>query len=131
MIRFVQILIFLASETLLAQDLTGKVVSIADGDTFTLLVDERQIRIRLHGIDCPERAQDFGSKAKEFVANLIGSKIVTVKSMDTDRYAGRLDWSRMRVKLSMKNFSKQVWPGIINTMTRIHSGRPYPSVGMA
>ena len=37
-----------------AETLTGKVVRIADGDTFTLLVNKKQHRIRLHGIDAPE-----------------------------------------------------------------------------
>jgi micrococcal nuclease len=69
-----------------AAQLTGKVVSIADGDTFTLLSNNKQIKIRLHGIDCPEKSQDFGNVAKQFLSNLIFGKIVSVKEMDTDRY---------------------------------------------
>jgi endonuclease YncB( thermonuclease family) len=45
-----------------ATTLTGKVVSIADGDTLTLLVDKTQIRVRLEGIDTPERAQPLWCK---------------------------------------------------------------------
>jgi endonuclease YncB( thermonuclease family) len=64
----------------------GKVVSIADGDTFTMLVDNEQVKVRLHGIDCPEKGQDFGNVAKEFLADYVFGKVVSVKYMDTDRY---------------------------------------------
>jgi micrococcal nuclease len=66
--------------------LSGKVVSVADGDTFTLLVDQQQIRIRLHGIDCPEKGQDFSQKAKEYLSGLVAGKTVRVTKTDVDRY---------------------------------------------
>jgi len=70
--------------------ITGKVVSVADGDTFTLLTpDKHQIKIRLHGIDCPEKSQDFGMVAKKFLSDLIFDKQVSVQEKDTDRY-GRI-----------------------------------------
>ena len=46
-----------------AKTLTGKVVKIADGDTLTMLVGKTQAKVRLDGIDTPERAQPFGRKA--------------------------------------------------------------------
>lgn len=66
--------------------LKGKVVSISDGDTFTLLVDNEELRIRLHGIDCPEKGQDFSEVAKKFLSDYIFNKVVTVRRMDVDRY---------------------------------------------
>lgn len=66
--------------------LVGKVTAIADGDTFTMLVSNEQTRVRLHGIDCPERGQDFSKAARQFLAEMIFEKEVTVKEMDTDRY---------------------------------------------
>ena len=66
--------------------LTGKVVRVADGDTITLLVDQTQHRIRLHGIDCPERGQPFGTKAKQFTSNLVFGQTVTARVVDVDRY---------------------------------------------
>jgi endonuclease YncB( thermonuclease family) len=67
--------------------LTGKVVKIADGDTFTLLVSgNMQVRVRLYGIDCPENGQPFGNKAKQFTAEQIFGKQVLVEIKDKDRY---------------------------------------------
>lgn len=67
-----------------------KVISIADGDSFTVLfADNHTQRIRMHGIDCPERNQPFSSVAKKFTSDLIFGKIVYLKEKDIDRY-GRL-----------------------------------------
>lgn len=66
--------------------LIGKVVAVADGDTFTMLVNNERVRIRLHGIDSPEKGQDFSNTAKEFLSNYVFGKTVSVKEMDTDRY---------------------------------------------
>ncbi len=67
--------------------LKGKVASIADGDTFTLLTeDKQQIKVRLYGIDCPEKKQAYGTKAKQFTSELIFGKQVQVKRTSTDKY---------------------------------------------
>lgn len=69
---------------------SGKVVGISDGDTFTLLVKgNTTVRVRLYGIDAPEKAQDFGIQAKQKLSALIFSKRINVEEKDTDRY-GRL-----------------------------------------
>ena len=65
---------------------TGKVVGISDGDTIKVLQNSKQVKIRLHGIDTPEKAQPFGKKAKQFTAKMVAGKIVDVKKTDTDRY---------------------------------------------
>ena len=70
--------------------LTGKVIKVTDGDTITILTkDRKQVKIRLYGIECPEKNQDYGPKAKEFTLNLSFGKTVSVKQIDTDRY-GRI-----------------------------------------
>lgn len=70
-----------------AAELTGKVVSVHDGDTVTVLVaGNRQVRIRLYGIDTPESAQDFGSRAKQFTSIQCAGKTVRVVERDRDHY---------------------------------------------
>jgi len=51
--------------------------------------DGRSVRIRLEGIDCPERGQAFSARAKQFTSGLVFGKTVTVKVKESDRY-GRL-----------------------------------------
>lgn len=67
----------------------GKVVKIADGDTITVLEGRTQHKVRLYGIDCPERGQAFGKKAKQFTSSMAAGKTVTLIVRDKDRY-GRL-----------------------------------------
>ena len=72
---------------LFAQVLTGRVVKIADGDTFTLLVNgNEQVKIRLDGIDAPEKGQAYGDKAKEYLSSMIWREPVTVNVKSKDRY---------------------------------------------
>jgi hypothetical protein len=53
-----------------AQSLSGRVVGVADGDTTDVLHDDRAVRVRLHGIDCPERSQAFGLQARQYSRSL-------------------------------------------------------------
>ncbi|MDH6307545.1 micrococcal nuclease [Dysgonomonas sp. PFB1-18] len=65
----------------------GHVVRVSDGDTVTLLTDQReQIRVRLDGIDAPERGQDYGQKATLFVREICYNKPVIVHKKGVDRY---------------------------------------------
>lgn len=67
--------------------LTGKVVAIADGDTFTLLLPGNVTKkIRLYGVDAPERKQPFGTVSRQRLSELIFSKEVSVEEKDVDRY---------------------------------------------
>ena len=65
---------------------SGKVVKVADGDTITVLHDGEQERIRLYGVDAPEKDQAFGQESKEFTASLVAGREVEVQRKDTDRY---------------------------------------------
>ncbi len=65
---------------------SGKVVGVADGDTITVLRDKEQVRIRLYGVDCPERYQPFSKKAKQFTSEMVFGKVVEVEPVDIDRY---------------------------------------------
>ena len=67
--------------------ITGKVINIIDGDTFDLLkTDSTTIRVRMNGIDCPERSQDFYQVAKDALASYIFEKEVKLESGGNDRY---------------------------------------------
>ena len=73
--------------SLWAATLQGKVVSVADGDTLTVLDDNKtQHKIRLKGIDAPEKAQAFGQKSKQSLNQLAHSKMVTVEFEKKDKY---------------------------------------------
>ena len=75
------------AEVVSSEVLTGKVVSIADGDTFTVLdVNNKQRKIRLHGIDAPEKKQPFGNLSKKRLSELVFGKEVRVEKRSTDRY---------------------------------------------
>jgi endonuclease YncB( thermonuclease family) len=65
---------------------TGNVVKVVDGDTFDLKSGNNKMRIRIFGIDSPERGQAFNIKAKEFTAGLIAGKDVRVVIHNKDRY---------------------------------------------
>jgi micrococcal nuclease len=56
-----------------------KVIGIKDGDTYVLLIDNTTINVRSAHIDCPEKKQPFGQKAKQFASDHCFGKYVTLK----------------------------------------------------
>ncbi len=75
------------SLTASADPLTGKVIKVVDGDSITVLDSTNtQHRIRLQGIDAPERKQAFGNASRKHPASLVAGKQVTVKWDKRDRY---------------------------------------------
>ncbi|MCE5198176.1 MAG: thermonuclease family protein [Armatimonadota bacterium] len=64
----------------------GKCVGISDGDTIKVMHLGREEKIRLWGIDCPEKKQAYGSVAKKFTSDKTFGKIVKVEVRDYDRY---------------------------------------------
>jgi len=109
------LLLFLAGN-LNATTLQGKVVHVADGDTITVLdATNTQHKIRLQGIDSPEKAQAFGQKSKQSLDRLVHSKQVTIEYQKKDKY-GRtvgkvvfndLDVCLEQIKLGMAWHYKQ------------------------
>lgn len=78
-----------------AGTLTGRVVSVADGDTITILTEaKQQVKIRLAAIDAPESGQEYGQKSREALAALVAGKTVTVSEEGTDRYGRTIGWVR-------------------------------------
>ena len=80
-------LIFLLIIPCLAWAWSGMVVGVTDGDTIKVMgTHNKQVKIRLYGIDTPEKGQAFGKKAKQFTSDMVFGKVVEVEVMDTDRY---------------------------------------------
>jgi endonuclease YncB( thermonuclease family) len=90
---------------LLADELRGKVVSIADGDTITVLdADKKQHKVRLTGIDAPEKKQAFGAKSKAWLGELVAGKDVAVDWTEKDTYGrtlGKVRQGSLDVNLQM------------------------------
>lgn len=73
-----------------AETVKGRVVGVTDGDTVTLLTtDNIQYKIRLAGIDAPEKKQDYGQASKEALSDCAYDNIATIDGNKKDRY-GRL-----------------------------------------
>jgi endonuclease YncB( thermonuclease family) len=68
------------------RELHGRVVGVADGDTLTVLVHHERVRVRLADIDAPERAQPYGTRARQSLAELCHERIATVIEAGKDRY---------------------------------------------
>lgn len=63
------------------------VIGIADGDTITVLdANKEQHKIRLQGIDAPEKSQAFGKVSRHHLSQLVFSKTVTIEFEKMDRY---------------------------------------------
>lgn len=88
--RCVLLLSLCLASPLAAADVTGKVVGIADGDTVTILDGlHRQYKVRLAGIDAPEKRQPFGQRSKQTLSDCAFGRSATVEGNKVDRY-GRL-----------------------------------------
>src|SRR5689334_12730230 len=70
----------------MAADFEGKVISVLDGDTIEVLHDNKPERIRLYGIDCPEKWQAFGQKAKQATSSLLFGRSVRVETHGRDKH---------------------------------------------
>jgi endonuclease YncB( thermonuclease family) len=77
----------LGCSTATAETLWGRVIGISDGDTITVLVEKRQVKVRINGIDAPEKWQPFaqdssGAKRRQSspaeVSSVVSSSVVTI-----------------------------------------------------
>lgn len=67
--------------------LEGKVVKVSDGDTITVLDDNKvQHKVRFYGIDAPEKSQPYGEKSRKNLESYVAGKYVKVDTRATDRY---------------------------------------------
>ena len=85
------------------ETISAKVVGVVDGDTITVLTkDKRQMMLRLAGIDAPEKEQDYGANARQFLSGLILNQTVTVSGIKEDchkRLAGSVAFNKNDLSL--------------------------------
>ena len=67
-------------------DVLARVVSVHDGDTLTVLIEKRQVKVRLADIDAPELRQPFGTRSKQSLSELCFGKAATLDVRGQDRY---------------------------------------------
>ena len=80
--------LLLLTFSITAETISGKVVSVSDGDTVTILdSSNKQYKIRFEHIDTPEKSQDFGQRAKQHLSKLIFGKQVKAVIKTKDRYS--------------------------------------------
>ena len=109
----------------------GEVVAVLDGDTVDVMHEGRAVRVRLAGIDCPEKRQPFGKRAKQRASQLAFGNIVAVDVVDEDRYGraigsvtlpdgGRLDEIMIREGLAWwyRQYSKDERLGALEAEAR-------------
>jgi endonuclease YncB( thermonuclease family) len=105
-----------------AETIKGRVVSVADGDTITVLNPERkQLEIRLAAVDTPEKKQAYGQKAKDFTAARVAGKNVTIKPETIDKYGRTVGF--VFVDGSSKSINEQIVAeghGFIGNIAREH-----------
>ncbi|ECD5592901.1 nuclease [Salmonella enterica subsp. enterica serovar Typhimurium] len=82
-------LIMLSIPVVAEADITGKIVRVLDGDTVEILAGNVATRVRLNGIDAPEKAQPFGQRSRQALTAIVGGKTVLAVGEKRDRY-GRL-----------------------------------------
>lgn len=80
------VLLSLAVRPVLADEFISEVIGILDGDTIDVLHNHQTKRIRLNGIDCPEKGQAYGQKAKHAASDLVFGKEVTIQTHGYDKY---------------------------------------------
>ena len=69
-----------------AADFSGLIVSVLDGDSIEVLPNQHPERIRLSGIDCPEKGQAYGKRAKQAASELAFDKEVTIQTHGHNKY---------------------------------------------
>ena len=88
--KIILIFILFLSNFAYAKTIEGLVVGVADGDTITVLDQQKNTyKIRLQGIDAPEKKQAFGEKSKQSLHDLVHSKQVRIEYDKEDKY-GRI-----------------------------------------
>lgn len=120
------------SDTKLPKEFFAKVIGVKDGDTIEVLYKKEPIIIRLEHIDCPEKKQAFGKRAKQFTSDFCFGKEVKIVSRGRfDRYRRLIAEVHYKTKmlnkelvangyaLHFKRYSKDSTYSIIENQARL------------
>ncbi len=83
------LLIFFTILLVQGPDYKGTILSVTDGDTFVLQTTEGNLKIRLNGIDAPEKDQPYGKESKVFLEQYLYKECM-LKTYGVDRYGRTL-----------------------------------------
>lgn len=103
-----------------AEEFFGKVIAVMDGDTLLVIRDGHPVKVRLAGIDAPEKAQPYGIASQKSLAELVMGKQVRVVSRAADDY-GRLVATVHAGEINTNH--EQVRRGMAWEYSRYHSNR--------
>jgi endonuclease YncB( thermonuclease family) len=85
------LLLALFLQSTYADVILGRVIGVSDGDTITVLDNTNiQHKIRLGGIDAPEKKQSFGNVSKQSLSDLVYNQQVDVEWHKKDRYGRKV-----------------------------------------
>lgn len=89
--HFVVLVLLLQAGQIQADTIDGRVIGVSDGDTITVLDAQRQQhKIRLAGVDAPEKSQPFGLASKRHLSDLVFNRDVILNCGKTDRYQRKI-----------------------------------------
>jgi endonuclease YncB( thermonuclease family) len=90
-VKTVFVVVLLCFCSLTRADITGRVVAVTDGDTIKVLgASNTMHKVRLTGIDAPERGQPYGTASRDHLVSMVAGKEVKVESSKKDRYGRAL-----------------------------------------
>lgn len=101
--------LFLSLPTIAYTDFSGPVVGVSDGDTIKVMHNGTAEKIRLNGIDCPEKGQAFGQKAKQFTSALAFGKEVTIQDHGLDKRKYSKDESLGALEAAARTSKRGLW----------------------
>jgi endonuclease YncB( thermonuclease family) len=111
-----------------AENFSGKVIVVIDGDTVIMLRDQHPVKIRLANIDAPEKEQDFGAASRAALAQLVLHQQVEADSRAVDKYGRTV----ALLKLGRLNVNEEmVRQGMAWEYSNFHSDRHYLALQQA
>jgi len=105
--------------------LTGRCTAVTDGDTVKVLIDKQEVKVRLFGIDAPEKSQPFGNQAKKFMSDAVFGKTITVRATGKDRYGRTLGW----IYIDKRNINSEIIKAGYAWWYKQYA-KKYPSLGV-